>query len=328
MVLDIFFVLGGLVGLYIGGEFLVEGASRLALKLNIPALVIGLTVVAIGTSAPELVVSTLAALQGNPGLAMGNVIGSNIANIGLILGVTGLVSVIVIKKTLVRREIPIMLIITIFASLLILDGQLSRLDGVLLLFGFIVYNGFFYWLSQQNDHAELEIVEIPEDAIKVKLDKINVLLEVGRVLAGSLVLVIGAQLMVEGATSLARAIGVSDLVIGVTMVAFGTSLPELATSLTAAFKGESDIAVGNVIGSNVANLLLVLGATSAIATINVGQTDLDVVEFVVMLGLSFVLWGFSRDNALSRWQAVVFLGVYIAFILYTFLGAPSGIPAV
>jgi cation:H+ antiporter len=221
-----------------------------------------------------------------------------------------------------------MLVITIFASLLILDGQLSRLDGVLLLFGFVVYNGFFYWLSQQEDHAELDIIELPDGEISARLDKINVLLEVGRVIAGSVVLVVGAQLMVEGATSIARAIGVSDLVIGVTMVAFGTSLPELATSITAALKGESDIAVGNVIGSNVANLLLVLGATASIATIDVGQTDLDILEFVVMLGISVILWGFSRNHELSRWQSLVFLGIYIAFIVYSFFGAASGITAI
>ena len=323
MVLDIFFVLGGLVGLYIGGEFLVEGASRLALKLNIPALVIGLTVVAIGTSAPELVVSTLSALQGNPGLAMGNVIGSNIANVGLILGVTGLVSVIVIKKTLVRREIPIMLVITIFASLLILDGQLSRLDGVLLLFGFIVYNGFFYWLSQQEDHAELDIIELPDGEISARLDKINVLLEVGRVIAGSAVLVVGAQLMVEGATSIARAIGVSDLVIGVTMVAFGTSLPELASSLAAARRDEHDLAVGNVVGSNLFNTLVVVGLAGIVRPLPVPamllQRDLPVMVGLTVLLLLFC-YGFRGPGRINRLEGALLSAGFVAFTAWLLIG--------
>lgn len=214
-----------------------------------------------------------------------------------------------------------MLVVTIFATLLILDGNLSRLDGVLLLFGFIVFNSFFYWLSQQEDHASMDFVETPDEDLQARVDEINVLLEVGRVIVGALLLVIGAQMMVEGATSLARAIGVSDVVIGATVVAFGTSLPELATSLTAALKGESDIAVGNVIGSNVANLLLVLGATSAIATINVGETDIEVVEFVVMLGISLLLWGFSRNDELPRWQSLMFLAIYAGFIVYSFVSS-------
>lgn len=320
MLLNIIFILLGLTGLYLGGEFLVTGASQIALKLNIPAIIIGLTVVAIGTSAPELVVSIRAALRGSEGLALGNVIGSNIANIGLILGLTGTISIIQVKSTLVKREIPLLIIVTIFATLLILDGYLNQLDGILLLFGFILFNFLFYYLARQeghlNGHDEADI----DKPKREESQAIRVPIELLRIIGGSIILVVAAELMVTGATEFARAIGVSELVIGVTIVAFGTSLPELATSLTAAFKGESDIAVGNVIGSNIANLLLVLGATSTITTIDVGSTDLSIVEYIVMIGFTLLLLPFARNRELSRVESALFLGAYIAFIVYSFFG--------
>ncbi|MGB7338580.1 MAG: calcium/sodium antiporter, partial [Phototrophicaceae bacterium] len=273
MGLDIVLVLAGLVGLYFGGEWLVRGSSRIALRFKVPALVIGLTIVAVGTSAPELFVSVQAALAGQQGLSLGNVIGSNIANIGLILGISGLISVVAVKDTLIRREIPILIFVTIFASVLTLDGNVSRLDGILLLLGFIGFNIFFYSVATQSDE-ELDI-DVPDEE-ELDPDGSSVWVDVAYIVTGSVLLIIGSNLMVTGASSLAEAIGVSDLVIGVTIVAFGTSLPELATSLTAIMKKEDDIAIGNVIGSNVANLLLVLGATATIRNIEVGSTDLSI----------------------------------------------------
>lgn len=315
MGLDIVLVLAGLAGLYFGGEWLVTGSSRIALRFNVPAIIIGLTIVAVGTSAPELFVSVQAALDGKEGLALGNVIGSNIANIGLILGLSGTISVVAVKQTLIRREIPILIFITLFATVLTLDGQLNRLDGILLLLGFIGFNVFFYVVSQTSDE-ELEL-DVPDKDEVVK-EKKSVWVDVVYVIAGSVLLVIGSRLMVDGATAIAKVVGVSDLVIGVTIVAFGTSLPELATSITAIFKHEDDIAIGNVIGSNVANLLLVLGTTSTISTINVGQTDLSIVEYVVMIGFTLLLLPFARDKQLSRVESAIFLGAYIAFIMYSF----------
>lgn len=322
MFLNIILIIVGLVGLYYGGEWLVTGASRIALKMKIPPIIIGLTIVAIGTSAPELGVSVLASLQGKAGLALGNVIGSNIANIGLILGLTGLIQAVQVKESLVKREIPILIGITLFATLLILDGHLNRTDGILLLSGFVLFNYIFYRITRNegllNGEAEDELdIDLPE--VK-NLDKMRRRYEIGRILIGSIVLVVAAQLMVEGASNFARQIGVSELVIGVTMVAFGTSLPELATSLTAAFKGETDIAVGNIIGSNIANLLLVLGGASTIATIDVGGTDLSVVEYVVMMAFTLMLWPFARQRYLSKVESALFLGAYFAFILYSFFG--------
>lgn len=311
LLINLTLILVGLVGLYFGGNFLVTGSSRVALKFKVSPLIIGLTIVAMGTSAPELVVSILAAFDGSPGIALGNVIGSNIANIGLILGFTGLLSALTVQETLVKREIPMMIVVTLFASLLILDGQLNRVDGLLMLFAFGVFSYLFYMLARFTDTE----VEMAED---VEPDAINMRLELGRIVFGIILLVIGAQAMVNGAQSIALSVGVSELVVGVTIVAFGTSLPELATSIVAATKGESDIAIGNVIGSNIANLLLVLGATSTIASIDVGSTDLSIVEYLVMLAFSFMLLPFARNRELSRLESAIFLGSYIAFVAYSF----------
>lgn len=319
MLLNIVFMVLGLAGLYAGGTFLVNGSSRVALHLRISPLVVGLTIVAVGTSAPELIVSVLAALRGSPGLALGNVIGSNIANIGLILGLTGIVQAVRVQRTLVRREIPILIFVSLFAIVLILDGQVSRVDGLLLLLGFVAFNGLFYFLSRTNGNGSATIPKVeapPEEMKNARFQSLP--WQFVRIVLGSVLLVIGAQLMIEGAQSVARALGVSDLVIGVTMVAFSTSLPELAASLTAVAKDEMDIAVGNVIGSNIVNLLLVLGATSAVASIDVGQTDLSVVEYLVMLGFTLLLLPFARDRALSRIESAMFLGAYVAFVLYSF----------
>ena len=309
--MDIVMVIGGLVGLFIGGDWLVTGSSRVALVLKISPLVIGLTIVAIGTSAPELLVSIQAALLGSNQLALGNVIGSNIANIGLILGLTGVIAPIAVQAGLIRREIPIMIIVTIFASIITLDGVISRVDGLLLLVGFVVFNLLFYFLAQQAPEAHEDVSDIATSGIIIWREVLRVLLGIGA-------LVIGADLLVDGATSIARGLGISELIIGVTMVALGTSLPELATSLNAAIRGHSDLAVGNVIGSNITNLLLVLGATSAILPIevNTGETF---VEFLVMIGFALLLWPFARNKTLSRRESALFLGAYVAFIIYTFV---------
>ena len=319
--IDILRVLFGLLGLYFGGDWLVEGSSRIAKSFGVSALIIGLTIVALGTSAPELLVSVTGAMQGESDLALGNVIGSNIANIGLILGLTGLFATIFVDQQLVKREIPIMIGVTLFATLLIFDGELNRLDGLILLFGFIVFNVLFYYIadSQHDKHVEEQNAH-PEEKAKNDEEAINIPMEVGRVIVGVILLVIGANLMVDGAVNIATAFNVPKLVIGITMVAFGTSLPELATSITAALKGETDIAVGNVIGSNVANLLLVLGATAFVEPINVGENILSVVEFPIMIAFSIMLYPFARNQVLSRRESALFLGAYLAFVLYSFVG--------
>lgn len=315
MLENIGFVIIGLVGLFFGGNWLVRGASNIAISFGVSTLFIALTFVAVGTSMPEMLVSLQSALQGNSNLAIGNVVGSNIANIGLILGATGLIAPIKVQAVLIRREIPIMILFTIFATILTLDGVISRVDGLLLLFSFVGFNTMFYFLAkQEQDTAARLLADMDDVPEKTELNRTK---EIGYLLGGIALLIVGAGFMVEGAVNMARAVGVSDLVIAVTMVAFGTSLPELAASLTAAFHKESDLAIGNIVGSNIANLLLILGVTAFVQPINVNTGEIQL-EFLVMIAFSILLVPFARHQQLGRRESALFLGAYFAFVLYTF----------
>ena len=308
----------GLAGLFFGGNWLVRGASNLALFFGISTLIIALTFVAIGTSMPEMLVSLQAALQGKSDLAVGNVIGSNIANIGLILGATGLIAPIAVQAVMLRREIPIMILFTIFAYIVTLDGTISRVDGLLLLFSFVGFNTMFYFLAkQEQDAAERLLADMDDPPPKGELNRLQ---EIGFLVAGIVVLVMGAKFMVDGAVNIAQSIGVSDLVIAVTMVAFGTSLPELAASLTAAFRKENDLAIGNIVGSNIANLLLILGMTAFVQPIRVDTGEVQF-EFIVMIAFSIMLLPLVRHKQLGRRESAFFLGAYLAFVLFTFRSA-------
>lgn len=308
-----------------GGNWLVTGASRIARALGVAPLIVGLTVVSFGTSAPELMVSVRAAMTGSSGIALGNVVGSNIANVGLILGMTGLVTPIAVRVSLVRREIPIMIMVTIFAYLLILDMQIGRLDGALLLVGFVAFNLVMLYLtthrSDDQRTADDAADEFPEQG------QISQLREWGRLVGGIIILLVGAELTVRGATATAAVLGVPEVVIGLTLVAFGTSLPELAASMIAAFRGQSDIAIGNVIGSNIVNLLLILGATSVISPIPIdhpgdfspyapGMLSFD---FPLMLIFALLVLPFALDRVLNRLESAFFLAVYVSFVAVSFL---------
>jgi cation:H+ antiporter len=317
MLENILLVIIGLGGLFFGGNWLVRGASNIAISFGVSALIIALTFVAIGTSMPEMLVSLQAAVQGNSDLSIGNVVGSNIANIGLILGATGLIMPIRVQAILLKREIPIMILFTIFTYILTLDGEISRVDGLLLLFSFVGFNTMFYFLAKQEQDAHdrlLADLDMPESVAEL-----NRLQEIGFLIGGIAMLVVGANFMVEGAVNIARSIGVSELVIAVTLVAFGTSLPELAASITAAFKKESDIAIGNIVGSNIANLLLILGVTAFVQPITVDTAEVQL-EFVVMIAFSLLLIPFVRNQQLGRRESALFLGAYVAFVLYSFFG--------
>jgi cation:H+ antiporter len=317
MLENILLVIIGLGGLFFGGNWLVRGASNIAISFGVSALIIALTFVAIGTSMPEMLVSLQAAVQGNSDLSIGNVVGSNIANIGLILGATGLIMPIRVQAILLKREIPIMILFTIFTYILTLDGEISRVDGLLLLFSFVGFNTMFYFLAKQEQDAHdrlLADLDMPESVAEL-----NRLQEIGFLIGGIAMLVVGANFMVEGAVNIARSIGVSELVIAVTLVAFGTSLPELAASITAAFKKESDIAIGNIVGSNIANLLLILGVTAFVQPITVDTAEVRL-EFVVMIAFSLLLIPFVRNQQLGRRESALFLGAYVAFVLYSFFG--------
>ncbi len=320
MIANILMLLVGLAGLFYGGNWLVRGASNLALSFGVSALVIGMTIVALGTSMPELLVSVQAALAGKSDLAIGNVIGSNIANIGLILGATGLITPLVVQAILLRREIPLMILISIGTFALVADGHVSRLDGFALLAGFVTFNLFFYFRAR----AERKAREKPDAELAAPSDKIRRWRELAFLAAGIVMLLIGSRMMVEGAVNLARMIGISELVIAITLVAFGTSLPELAASLSAAWHKETDLAIGNIVGSNIANLLLILGATALVQPIPVDRGEVQL-EFAVMVAFAALLIPCASKQILSRRASLVLLLAYIGFVIYSLASgsAPS-----
>lgn len=316
---DVGLVAIGLLGLFYGGNLLVKGAARLASTFGISDVLIGLTVVAFGTSAPELLVSLSAALSGTSDIAIGNVVGSNIANIGLILGLTALIAPIAVNTQLTRREIPLMIAVSVGVYLLVLDKSVSRGDGALLVGGFLAFTLLSAVLARRDEAAiKSEIHEYEDHERIIDADPQTRLRDLGMIVLGIALLAGGAQALVTGAADIAAEMGVSDLVIGITLVAFGTSLPELTTSIIAATRGENDIAVGNVVGSNVANLLLILGATALVEPVGVGR-ELLRVDFPVMLVYAALLLPFSFDRTLNRIEAGAFLVGYVVFTVFLFV---------
>ncbi len=323
MLAEVVMLITGLVALFYGGNWLVRGASNLAIGFGVSTLIIALTFVALGTSMPELLVSVQAALSGKSDLAIGNVIGSNIANIGLILGATGLITPLSVKAILLRREIPIMILVSVFAYALTLDGQIGRADGIILLLGFVGFNAVFYVLAKREADTRDRLLSDLADEPVARISRGK---EIAYLIAGIIALVLGSRMMVEGAVSLARAVGISELIIAITLVAFGTSLPELAASLSAAWHRETDIAIGNVVGSNIANLLLVLGATALLQPIPVARSEVQI-EFIIMIGFAALLIPFMYRQRLGRKRSAFFLVCYCAFIAYSILGDSPSPPA-
>ena len=297
-----FSILGGFIILTLGAESLVRGASAIALKLGIAPLVIGLTIVAFGTSAPELAVSVKSALAGNSGIALGNVIGSNIANIGLILAITALIRPIKVQSQMVKRDIPIMILASLVFWGLLLDGQLSRIDGFILVALLIGYLTYSYVQARKTK----ETIDFEAHEQKSSLSVIMIVV-------GIAMLVGGGILFVNGAIDLAKAFGVSEIIIGLTVVAIGTSMPELVTSIVAAMKGQSDIAIGNVVGSNLFNILAILGITSIIQPIS--AAGLQNTDFIVMLALSVIILPFAWTGLrIGRREASILLVTYLSYI--------------
>ncbi|WP_439859646.1 calcium/sodium antiporter [Pseudomonas sp. MBLB4136] len=320
------YLIAGLLLLVAGAEVLVRGAARLAARFGIPPLIIGLTVVAFGTSAPETAVSVQAAFNGSGDLAIGNVIGSNIANVLLILGMTALVAPLIVSRQLIRLDVPLMIGAGLLAYALAWDGALDRLDGALLFAGVLAYTAFLIVSSRKDKAAENDEFAA-EYGLKASARTNAWLLDLGLLIGGLVLLVLGSNLLVEGAVSLARALGLSELVIGLTVVAVGTSLPELATSLLAALKGERDIAVGNIVGSCLFNLLCVLGLAALVSpqSITVAANAL-AFDFPVMIAVSIAcLPIFFSGYRISRWEGLLFLAYYAAYTLYLVLAA-SGRP--
>lgn len=321
------YLLAGLVLLVAGAEVLVRGAAKLAAQFGIPPLIIGLTVVAFGTSAPETAVSVQAALDGKGDLAIGNVVGSNIANVLLILGITALVAPLIVSRQIIRLDVPIMIGASLVTYALAYDGSLSRLDGILLFAGILAYTAFLIISSRREKKVaggdEFEDEYGLNEPAKPYAWAINLALIVG----GLVLLVSGSNFLVEGAVQMARALGMSELVIGLTVVAIGTSLPELATSVMAAFKGERDIAVGNIVGSNIFNLLCVLGLASMLApsAIPVAANAL-AFDFPVMIAVAVAcLPIFFNGYSINRWEGALFIAYYAIYTTYLIVHS-SGAP--
>ncbi|MEM7591783.1 MAG: calcium/sodium antiporter, partial [Cyanobacteria bacterium P01_A01_bin.83] len=256
-------LIAGLVLLVAGAEFLVKGASRIAAILQIPPLIIGLTIVAYGTSAPEMFVSTMSSFSGQGNIAMGNVVGSNICNVLLILGLSALVAPLIVTKQIIRSDVPIMIGVSALLLVFCWDGKLSRVDGLILLVAGVTYTlSLIYQSSKQKRTQDEFAAEYSfSDRVTPSLWVKNIVFIIG----GLVLLVLGSRWLVDSAVTIAEALGVNELLIGLTIIAIGTSLPELATSVVASFRGERDIAVGNVLGSNIFNILIVLGVAGTIS---------------------------------------------------------------
>lgn len=314
----------GLGLLVLGAEWLVRGAARLAATAGMSSLIIGLTVVSFGTSAPELAVSTQSALSGQADIALGNVVGSNIFNVLLILGISAVITPLVVQRQLVRLDVPVMIGISFLVLFLGLDGRIGRIDGLLLVAGLATYIGVQIW--QGRKAAQASAAEAAADAADtpepIQTPR-QLLWDLALVGAGLVLLVIGSRWMVDGAVAMARFFGLSELVIGLTIVAAGTSLPEVAASIIAALRGERDIAVGNVVGSNIFNILGILGITSVIAPDGVGVAagalafDIPVMIAVAVACLPIFFTGWT----IARWEGWLLLSYYVAYTAYVLLAA-------
>lgn len=313
------FVLG-LVVLVIGADVMVRGASRLAVSFGVSPLVVGLTVVAFGTSAPEMAVSVGSALSGSPDLAIGNVVGSNIANILLILGISALITPLLVDEQIIRQEIPIMIGASALLVVVALDGNIGLVESIALFALVIAYTVF---LVVQSRRASKNVQDEFETEIPTSTWDSHWAVQVALIVVGLVMLVVGADWLVESAVAFARAFGVSDLVIGLTVVAIGTSMPEIATSIVAAARGQRDIAVGNVVGSNVFNILAVLGLTGIVsgAGLPVSEAARNF-DLWVMLAVAFACLPIMiTGREIARWEGGVFLGYYAVYTAWLVLQA-------
>ena len=306
-------ILGGFILLVWSADRFVEGAAATAKHAGMPSLLIGMVIVGFGTSAPEMVVSAMAAIHGNPDLALGNALGSNIVNTGLILGLTAIITPILVQSKIVRKEIPLLLLISSALGYFFWDGSLTRFESVLLLVGFFTLIGWSIYSAMRGKGDKLES-EMDQELVEheMPIKKAIFWLVIGLIL-----LIVSSRLLVWGAVSIAEALGVSDLIIGLTIVALGTSLPELAASIIAVRKGEHDIAIGNVVGSNMFNLLAVVGIAGVISPITGMSSEVMSRDWLVMMGLTiallFMAYGFRGAGRINRLEGA---GLLIAFGAY------------
>lgn len=310
--LTYFLFVVGFVLLIKGADWLVDGASSIARKLKISNIVIGLTIVAFGTSAPELIVNIMASIRGNSDIAIGNVVGSNIANILLILGISAIIFPLAVKKGTVFKEIPLSLLavlaLWLMANDILLDGAsrnvLSMIDGFIFILFFIIFLYYTFGISKATGQEE-------------KVKELKVVTSVFMVLVGIIALTVGGNWIVEGAILIAKQLGISEALIGLTIVAIGTSLPELATSAMAAYKKNPDIAMGNVVGSNIFNIFWILGVSALIHPINFSAImNFDIYFLVFTTALLFTVMFIGKKHILERWQGLLFILIYVAYIVY------------
>ncbi len=304
----IFYLLGGIILLFAGAEGLVRGSSSLALKLGISPLVIGLTIVGFATSSPELVVSIRAAIIGNSEIVLGNVIGSNIANIALILGCAALIKPLKVNVDVIRKEVPILIGVSILLIIILIDGEVGFIDGIIFITGILVYIIVSIVIAKKEKNVNAEIIYEKEFQSNFKTQLLILLVVIGAAL-----LVFGANIFLKSAIALSKLFGMSDALIGLTVVAIGTSLPELITSVVASLKNKADIAIGNAVGSSIFNVLFILGVTAVIMPISargIGHIDLGVLILtaVILLPMSF------RGYKINRVEGLILLLGYILYI--------------
>lgn len=316
--MDILLLILGLGLILLGANYLTDGSAAVAQRFHMPEFIIGLTIVAIGTSMPEMVVSLLSAIKGQSDLAIGNVVGSNTFNVFLILGIGALISPLALTRSTIRRDIPIGMVASLMLLLFACGGDLhltptneiARWEGMLMVTTYIVL--MIYTVRQARKELPKEATE---ESPKQKM--MPMWLAIVMILGGLGGLIFGGDLFVDNATSLARRMGISESVIAITLVAGGTSLPELASSIVSLLKGKADMALGNVVGSNIANILLILGVSSSIHPLTLGGITLADILMVVLSSIMLFLSAFTfRRRALDRWEAVIFLATYVCYIAW------------
>jgi len=315
VLLSIGAIIVGLVILVWSADKFVDGAASVAKHLGVPSLLIGMVIIGFGTSAPEMVVSAIAALEGNPNLALGNAFGSNIANIALILGVTAMLAPIAVHSRIIKKELPLLVVITLIVGFMLLNGVISQTEGLLLLTGFVAVILWQVYTAIKDKKDPLA------DETTEELDEIDMSLKEGWIwlFAGIILLILSSKLLVFGAVDIAKSLGVSDLVIGLTIVAVGTSLPELAAAITAVRKNEHDLAIGNVIGSNMFNILLVIGVGATITPMSGFPPEALERDFVVMLGLTIALfvmaYGFNGEQGhVNKMEGILLILTFVTYI--------------
>ncbi|MDB2110629.1 calcium/sodium antiporter [Clostridium paraputrificum] len=312
--MDFIILIIGFFLLIKGADIFVDGASSIAKKIGIPSVIVGLTIVSLGTSAPELAVSLISSFNGNNGIAVGNVLGSNLFNTLVVLGGTAIVAPLIIKKSTIKRDYITTLLVTILTCFLIFglvpksENMLSRTSGIILL---VVCIAYMFILVKA---AKKDSVKDEENTSEIKMSK-NILLS----LIGVVGIVFGGNLVVDSATNIAYALGMSEKLVGLTIVAVGTSLPELVTSIVAALKGENDIALGNVLGSNIFNLVLILGASATISPITVSGVML--IDFIILIAVTLfigalIFFNKKEDKRLGRLEGIILVGIYVAYLAY------------